>query len=98
MITMVGLLLVVIGTPLAVWGIYHALAPLFETYANALNDPLGDKMPEDGKALSQQMTVHLPIGILGGAMATVGSSMLTFAIGRRLFSRMRGKALGGSVN
>jgi hypothetical protein len=40
----------------------------------------------------------LPIGILGGAMATVGSSMLTFAIGRRLFSRMRGKALGGSVN
>jgi hypothetical protein len=48
-------------------------------------------MPEDGKQLSREMMVHLPVGILGALMATVGSSMLMFIYGSRVLRRLSGR-------
>jgi hypothetical protein len=70
--------------------LYHALTPLLDTYRAALNDPLSDALPEDGKELSGKMMVHLPVGLLGALLATAGSSMLMFIYGARLLRRVRG--------
>jgi hypothetical protein len=87
----VGWLLTLVGGAMAVWGIFHALAPMIETYQAALDNPLADTMPEDGKQLSREMMVHLPVGILGALMATVGSSMLMFIYGSRVLRRLSGR-------
>jgi hypothetical protein len=64
---------------------------MIETYQAALDNPLADTMPEDGKQLSREMMVHLPVGILGALMATVGSSMLMFIYGSRVLRRLSGR-------
>lgn len=86
----VGWLLTLVGGVMAVWGIFHALAPMIETYRAALDNPLADTMPADGKEISREMLVHLPVGIAGALMATVGSSMLMFVYGSRVLRRLRG--------
>lgn len=86
-----GWVLTLLGSVMAVWGIFHALAPLVETYRAALEDPLAETMPADGKELSREMIVHLPVGILGALMATAGSTMLMFAYGSRVLRRLRGR-------
>lgn len=87
-----GWVLTFAGGAMAVWGLYHALAPMVEAYSTALENPLADTMPADGKELSREMMVHLPVGITGGLMATAGSSMLMFAYGSRVLRRLRGRA------
>ncbi len=87
-----GWVLTLTGSVMAVWGIFHALAPMVETYRAALENPLADTMPADGKDVSREMIVHLPVGILGALMATAGSTMLMFAYGSRVLQRLRGRA------
>jgi hypothetical protein len=86
---LIGWTLLLIGLPIAIWGIYTALAPVVNAYAQALDDPLSDKMPEDGKAMSKNMLMPILIGAVGAMMATLGSTLLSLSFVRRMLARFR---------
>lgn len=83
---------VLVGTPVALWGLYHGLKPLVETYQQAMTDPLADKMPEDGAQIGREMVKSLPIGLVGAILATLGGSFLFSVFVRGVFRRLRGKS------
>ncbi len=72
----IGWIMLLVGLTVGLWGFMTALKPIAQMYKQAMEDPMSDKMPDDGNAVASKMIVPAVIGVFGGAVGTAGSLIL----------------------
>lgn len=60
-----GLLLMLVGMSIAVFGISGAVSELGRAYRHVLEDPLADAQVDDKTELPRRMLIHVAIGASG---------------------------------
>lgn len=84
--TAIGLILVLIGMAIALYGIGGAMMQVIGLYQGAIADPLGQ--PEGAeKAVSVQMMRHVIIGLFGVPPLISGSVLLKIGMYQRMRRR-----------
>ncbi len=85
--TLIGIVLVLIGGGIVLYGLWQALTPLFGLYQGALADPMGQP---DGteESVSASMLDAVKIGAIGLPFLIIGTVLLKISFYRRLFSRL----------
>lgn len=78
-----GWVLVLCGLLLALAGVAWALLPVLGLYQAAMEDPLSDKMPEDGKGIASAMIPGVVVLGVGAVMSVAGKVMLIAGMARK---------------
>lgn len=74
--TLIGLVLVVAGLGITLYGLGSALMELVGLYAGALNDPLADPANGGERGISRRMGEHAIAGAFGVPLLIIGYFLL----------------------
>lgn len=85
-----GVILLVVGLALALYGIIAALSSIGSIYSQALSDPMAQRGPDvDTKAVSSSALSSAVVGLIGAAMASVGGWLASVGFFRRKKAKQR---------
>jgi hypothetical protein len=85
-----GVILLIVGLAMAIYGLVAALASIGSVYSQALTDPMAQRGPDvDPKAVSSSALSSAVVGLIGAVIASVGGWLASVGFFRRKKARER---------